>query len=178
MKTPKKWFVLWLTWFSSAGKTSIADALNEKLKNNNYTQIQRLDWDIFRNTLSKDLWFSKEDRTKNIERVAYVAELLSNHNIGVIASFISPYKSNRDFVKNQVKDYIEVFIDTDIATCKLRDIKWLYERAERWEIQFFTWVSDTYEVPQSPQIHIDTLQLSIEESSEVIYTYLLENWYL
>lgn len=102
-KKPKKWFVLWLTWLSGSGKSTAADNLFNKLKEYGYTHIERLDWDIVRENLTKDLGFTKEDRKTNLERVAFVAKLLSRNWVWVISTFISPYESERAMVKNMLQ---------------------------------------------------------------------------
>lgn len=152
MKTPKKWFVLWFTWLPCAWKTTLADAIAAKLKEMEYTNIQRLDGDEIRKNLCSDLWFSREDRRKNLERVAYVAKLLSENGVWVIASFVSPYNEDRQMIKDTVTNYIEVFVDTPLEICERRDIKGMYAKARAGSIQEFTGISDPYEKPLSPDI--------------------------
>lgn len=177
-KIPKKWFVLWFTGLSWAWKTIIADSLHKKLKQESYIKIERLDWDIIRENLTKDLWFSKQDRKTNIERVAFVAKLLSRNNVWVISSFISPYESERVMVKNHVTNYIEVFIDAPIDVCENRDTKGLYKKAREWVIPNFTWISDPYEKPVNPNIVLKTDTETIDESVGKVFSYLKENLYI
>lgn len=154
MKVPKKWFVLWFTGLPCAGKTTMADAVANKLREIWYTNIQRLDGDEIRRNLCSDLWFSREDRSKNLERVAYVAKLLSENWVWVIASFVSPYEEDRQKIKRTVTNYIEVFVDTPLAICESRDSKGMYIKARAWIIKEFTGISDPYEIPTDAEINL------------------------
>ncbi len=178
MKKPKKWFVLWLTGLSWAGKSTVADNLFSLLKEKWYSSMERLDWDIVRENLTKDLGFTKEDRKTNIERVAFVSKLLSRNWVWVLSTFISPYESERTMVKNHVTNYIEVFINAPLEICEARDVKWLYKKAREWIIPNFTGISDPYEEPANPHINLKTWEESIDESVEKVYRYLRNNWYL
>ncbi|MBS8121464.1 adenylyl-sulfate kinase [Candidatus Vampirococcus lugosii] len=177
MNKPKKGFVLWLTGLSGAGKTTIADALYDKLINKSYVNIEKLDGDIIREKLTKDLGFTKEDRQKNLERVSFVAKLLSRNNIGVIASFISPYKQDRQEIKKSTTNFIEVYIATPLEICEKRDVKGLYKKARTGKINNFTGISDPYEIPTNPDIEIKTQNQTIEESVNQLYNYLINNGY-
>ncbi len=138
MKTPKKWFVLWFTWLSGSGKTTNADAVAKKLLDMWYSSIQRLDGDDIRKNLCADLGFSKNDRQINLSRAGYVAELLSKNGVGVIASFISPYEEDRQKIRIQTNNYIEIFVDTPLLVCEKRDVKGMYQKARAWIIKEFT----------------------------------------
>lgn len=153
MKKEQKGFVLWFTGLSGAGKSTIADAVYEKL-NNDGLRVERLDGDIVRKHLTKDLGFSKKDRVENIERVAYICSLLSKHGVNVVASFISPYKKERDLVRSMCENFIEVYVSTPLEICEKRDPKGLYMRARKGEIENFTGISDPYEIPEKPEIEI------------------------
>ncbi len=167
-------FVLWFTGLSGAGKTTLAVALERELRERG-VRVERLDGDTVRESLTADLGFSKEDRDKNIQRVTFVAKLLSRNNVGVLASFISPYAETRDYVRNQVTNFIEVFVDAPLEVCADRDVKGLYAKAFAGEIENFTGVSDPYEPPQNPDIHIRTDQQTVEESLQSILTWLEEH---
>lgn len=156
-------FVLWMTGLSGAGKTTLAVALEKEFKRRS-VRVERLDGDTVRQSLTRDLGFSKEDRDKNIERVTFVAKLLSRNNVVVLASFISPYIATRDYVRNETTNFIEVFIDAPLEVCAERDVKGMYAKAMRGEIPNFTGVSDPYEAPEKPDIHVKTHEESIEES--------------
>lgn len=169
-------FVLWFTGFSAAGKTTIADKVFEVLQNDN--NLERLDGDIVRANLTKGLSFSKEDRDENIRRIGFVSNLLSRNGVGVIASFISPYKKQRDALRDNVENFIEVFVDTPLNICEDRDPKGMYKKARAGEIKSFTGVSDPYETPDNPDIHLLSNEMSIDKCAEMVIEYLKEEGYL
>jgi len=169
--TQQKGFTLWMTGLSGAGKTTIALALEQELKTRG-VRIERLDGDVVRQGLTRDLGFSKEDRDKNIERVTFVAKLLSRNEVGVIASFISPYQATRDLVRQETTNFIEVFIDAPLQTCIDRDVKGMYQKAIAGEIENFTGISDPYEAPVNPELTIHTDQETVAESAARIISYL------
>src|SRR5215510_4268480 len=121
-------FTLWMTGLSGAGKTTIAKILETKLHERG-VRFERLDGDVVRESLTKDLGFSKEDRDKNIERVAFVAKLLSRNGVGVVASFISPYREARSKVRTETTNFIEVFVNAPLEVCAKRDVKGMYAKA-------------------------------------------------
>jgi adenylyl-sulfate kinase len=131
-----------------------------------------------RQSLTADLGFSREDRDKNIQRVTFVAKLLSRNGVGVLASFISPYRATRDWVRSEVTNFIEVFVDCSLEECIRRDVKGLYVKALAGEIPEFTGVSDPYESPVNPDITVNTAEESIEESFAKITNYLEETGYI
>ena len=164
-------FTLWLTGLSGAGKTTVAVAL-ENILHQRGLLIERLDGDTVREGLTRDLGFSKEDRDKNIERVSFVAKLLSRNRVGVVASFISPYREARDKVRAQTTNFIEVFVDAPLMVCASRDVKGLYAKALAGELKGFTGVDDPYEAPENPEITLHTDQETIEQSVAKIIVYL------
>jgi len=166
--------VMWLTGLSQAGKSTIANLLYQKLKQKNF-RVERLDGDVIRETLTKDLGFSKKDRGLNIERISFVARLLSRNNTIVIASFISPYAKIREKVRLNTMNFIEVFVDTPIGVCEQRDTKGLYKLAKEGTIKNFTGISDPYEAPVNPEIRLDTTKSNPEECIEIILEYLTNN---
>lgn len=170
-------FVLWFTGLSGSGKTTIAVALEQRLRERS-VRSERLDGDIVRESLTKDLGFSKEDRDKNIERVTFVAKLLSRNNVAVLASFISPYAETRNFVRQETTNFIEVFVDTPLDVCAERDVKGLYAKAFAGEIKNFTGVSDPYEAPQNPDIRIFTPDQTVDESVDTILAWLEAHEYI
>lgn len=177
MKWGHKGFVLWFTGLSGSGKTTLAKLIEKELKSRE-THIERLDGDVVRQSLTADLGFSKEDRDKNIQRVTFVAKLLSRNDVGVLASFISPYRATRDWVRSEVTNFIEVFVDCSLEECIHRDVKGLYAKALAGEIPEFTGVSDPYEAPLNAEITVKTDEESIEESSAKIIRYLEEKGYI
>jgi adenylylsulfate kinase len=164
-------FTLWLTGLSGAGKTTIALQLESELKARG-TLIERLDGDTVREGLTRDLGFSKEDRDKNIERVTFVARLLSRNHVGVIASFISPYQATRDLVRQQTTNFVEVFVDAPLEVCIERDVKGLYAKALAGQLKNFTGIDDPYERPVNAEITVHTNQESVEDSVARILAYL------
>lgn len=164
-------FTLWLTGLSGAGKTTIALQLEQELLRRNL-RVERLDGDTVRQGLTRDLGFSKEDRDKNIERVTFVAKLLSRNGVAVIASFISPYRAHREQVRQETTNFIEVFVDAPLQTCIERDVKGMYAKALAGEIQNFTGINDPYEPPENAEIVLHTHQETIDESVARILDYL------
>jgi adenylylsulfate kinase len=166
-------FVLWFTGLSGSGKTALAKLIENELRERG-VRVERLDGDVVRQSLTADLGFSKEDRDKNIQRVTFVAKLLSRNGVGVLASFISPYRATRDWVRTEVTNFTEVFVDCSLEECIRRDVKGLYAKALAGEIPEFTGVSDPYEAPLSPEINVNTAEEAIEESFAKIMAYLEE----
>jgi adenylylsulfate kinase len=164
-------FTLWLTGLSGAGKTTIAIELEQRLKARAIL-IERLDGDIVREGLTRDLGFTKEDRDKNIERVTFVAKLLSRNHVGVLASFISPYRAMRNHVRQETTNFIEVFVHAPLDTCIERDVKGLYAKAIENKIPLFTGISDPYEEPQDAEITVNTHLETLDESVNKIVAYL------
>lgn len=170
-------FVLWMTGLSGAGKTTIALILVEELKKQGL-KVERLDGDVVRQSLTRDLGFTKEDRDKNIERVTFVAKLLSRNGVACVCSFISPYQAVRDKVREETTNFIEVFVDAPLEVVMERDVKGLYAKAVAGEIPNFTGISDPFEAPTSPEIHIRTDQQTPQESAQVIVDYLQERGFV
>lgn len=166
-------FVLWMTGLSGAGKTTIALILIEELKKQGL-RVERLDGDVVRQSLTRDLGFTKEDRDKNIERVTFVAKLLSRNGVACVCSFISPYQAVRDQVRAETTNFIEVFVDAPLEVVMERDVKGLYAKAVAGEIPNFTGISDPFEAPATPEIHVRTDQQTPQESAQVIIDYLQE----
>ncbi len=166
-------FVLWMTGLSGAGKTTIALILVEELKKQGL-KVERLDGDVVRQSLTRDLGFTKEDRDKNIERVTFVAKLLSRNGVACVCSFISPYQAVRDQVRAETTNFIEVFVDAPLEVVMERDVKGLYAKAVAGEIPNFTGISDPFEAPTAPEIHVRTDQQTPQESAQVIVDFLQE----
>ncbi len=160
-------FVLWFTGLSASGKSAVADRVAERLKKRGL-KIERLDGDIVRKSLTKDLGFTEEDRNENIKRVTFVAKLLSRNDVGVIASFISPYRAVRDHVREEVTNFVEIFAHCPLEVCIERDPKGLYKKALNGEVDNFTGISHPYEEPKDPDIRLETHKESIEESTEKV----------
>lgn len=161
--TPK---VIWFTGLSGSGKSTLAEALYKKMKAQNF-KVEQLDGDIIRNIFPKT-GFSKEERNRHVRRVGFLASKLEENGVTVIASFISPYRESRDFVRSQCENFIEVYVSTPLEVCEERDVKGLYKKARSGEITQFTGIDDPYEVPPNPEIEIDTSKHSIEASADMI----------
>ncbi len=175
--TEQKGFTLWMTGLSGSGKTTIAKIMEKQLKDRGI-KIERLDGDVVRQSLTRDLGFSKEDRDKNIERVTFVAKLLSRNGVGVIASFISPYQAVRDMARSETTNFIEVYVYAPLEVCAERDVKGLYQKAFAGEIPNFTGVSDPYEEPANAEVVVPTHEETPEESAARLIAYLEEKGYI
>jgi adenylyl-sulfate kinase len=160
-------YVVWMTGLSGAGKTTIALILVDELLKRGM-KVERLDGDVVRQSLTRDLGFTAEDRKKNIERVTFVAKLLSRNGIGAVCSFISPYQAVRDDVRANTTNFLEVFVDAPLDVVIERDVKGMYKKAIAGEIPNFTGISDPFEAPQNPDIHLRTDQATPEECAQVI----------
>jgi adenylylsulfate kinase len=171
-------FTLWFTGLSGAGKTTIADIVERELRQR-HGKIEVLDGDIVRTNLSKGLGFSREDRDTNVLRIGFVSDLLTRNGVGVIVSAISPFKEIRDQVRRNIgDDFIEIFVDAPLEVCAERDVKGLYKKAFAGEIPQFTGVSDPYEPPASPELHIKTHEEEPHESARRVVARLEELGYL
>jgi adenylyl-sulfate kinase len=165
-------FTVWFTGLSGAGKSTLSEALAPVLKERGHG-VEILDGDIVRTNLSKGLGFSKEDRDTNILRIGFVAHLLSRNGVAVITAAISPYRDIRDQNRALIGDgFVEVYAKCSIEELTRRDVKGLYEKALRGEIQNFTGISDPYEEPLSAEVVIDSEKESVEESLQKIVSYL------
>jgi adenylylsulfate kinase len=171
-------FTLWFTGLSGAGKTTIAEIVERELRQR-HGKIEVLDGDIVRTNLSKGLGFSREDRDTNVLRIGFVADLLTRNGVGVIVSAISPFREVRDQVRRNVgEDFVEVFVDAPLDVCAERDVKGLYKKAFAGEIPQFTGVSDPYEPPAAPELHIRTNEEEPHESARRVISKLEELGYL
>ncbi len=166
-------FTLWFTGLPCSGKTTLADHVADRLKKLGMN-IERLDGDIVRKGLTRDLGFSKEDRDMNIERVTFVAKLLSRNNVGVLLSFVSPYIKARDNARKECTNFIEVFVKVSLEEAEKRDVKGMYKKARQGIIKDFTGVDDPYEEPPRAEIIVDTDVESLEESSDKVVDKLKE----
>lgn len=168
---------IWFTGLSGAGKTTIREALEAKLRADGYA-VEVLDGDIVRENLTKGLGFSKEDRDENIRRIGFVSHLLTRNGVIVLVSAISPYREIRDEVRARVGDFVEVFVNAPLAVCEERDVKGLYKKARAGEIKQFTGISDPYEPPLNPEIECRTDLETLEESVEKVYAGLKDRGYI
>ena len=165
--------LIWFTGLSGSGKSSIANILEKKLQSMGRHTIT-LDGDNIRHGLNRDLGFTKADRVENIRRVGETSKLMVDAGLICISSFISPFSSEREMVRNLMEDeeFVEVFVDTPLEVCESRDVKGLYAKARSGELPNFTGISSPYEAPENPEIRIDTTKLSAEEAADLIIDYL------
>jgi adenylyl-sulfate kinase len=173
----QKGVTIWFTGMSGAGKTALAIPLEAELRKRGL-KVERLDGDIVRQSLTRDLGFSKEDRDKNIERVTFVAKLLTRNGVAVLCSFISPYRAVRAKVQEEVGNFVEVYCHAPLETLIERDVKGLYKKAIAGEIENFTGISDPYEAPETPDVLIDSGTETIEESLDKVLRKLEELGYV
>lgn len=164
---------LWMTGFSGAGKTTIANALAELLIRRG-EKVEILDGDIVRTNLSKGLGFSKEDRETNLMRIGFVCQLLSRNGAFAIAAAISPYDYIRKNLRAADENFVEVFVNAPIEKCIERDVKGLYKKALAGEIKQFTGIDDPYEAPDDAEIEVHTDVETVEESVSIIIKRLEE----
>ena len=158
---------IWLTGLPAAGKTTLACALEQRLRDlGRMTCV--LDGDSLRKGLCRDLGFSEADRVENIRRVAEVARLMVDAGLTVMVALVSPFREQRRLASQLVSDgeFIEVFVDTPLEECERRDPKGMYARARKGELKDFTGIGSRYERPESPDVRIDTSVMSVEESVE------------
>ena len=173
MKLKQNPFVLWFTGLSGAGKTSIADIVEQKLfflGKNTYI----LDGDNLRHGLNSDLSFSEKDRSENIRRAGEVSKILVDAGIIVLASFISPYEKDRQFVRNLFPDnvFFEIFVDASLETCMKRDKKNLYSQSLMGKIKNMTGMTSSYEKPKKPDLILKSDKYSVLELSEELLLFL------
>ena len=172
-----KGVTVWFTGLPCSGKTTIANKLAKILKEKG-NKVERLDGDIVRKGLTRDLGFSKEDRDMNIERVTFVAKLLTRNDVIVLATFVSPYIERRQQTREEIGNYVEVYVDASVEECIKRDVKGMYKKALAGEIKNFTGVDDPYEAPPNPEIIVDTEHESVDESVQKVLNFLKKNGYL
>lgn len=171
-----KSYILWFTGLSGSGKSTIANMVESRLHDKGISTYI-LDGDNLRNGLNEDLGFSSDDRKENIRRIGEVSKIFVDGGIVVLATFISPYASDRENVRKKVQkdEFIEIYVKCPIEACEKRDPKGLYKKARIGEITHFTGVSAPYEEPENPEILIETSQYTIEECVQQVMNYLKDN---
>ncbi len=170
---------VWLTGLSGSGKSTLAVAAEKLLADRgHHTYI--LDGDNIRQGLNSNLGFSPDDRTENIRRIGEVAKLFTDAGCVVFSSFISPYRSDRDAVREIMAegDFVEVYVAASLEKCEERDVKGLYAKARKGEIPEFTGISAPYEEPEKAELIVDTGNQSLDQSVDVLIEYLEKNGYL
>lgn len=171
--------VIWFTGLSGSGKSTISVEL-EKALFNHQIHTYRLDGDNVRHGLNRNLGFSPEDRKENIRRIGEVSKLMVDAGLITVTAFISPYKSDREAVRQllDTDDFIEVYTQCSLSECENRDPKGLYKKVRSGEIAEFTGVNAPYEAPTQPEITLDTETLSVEASVSKIMDYLQKHQYI
>lgn len=166
--------IVWFTGLSGSGKSTLANRLEQELFEQGF-HTYVLDGDNIRSGINKDLSFSEKDRTENIRRIGEIAKLFVDAGIIVLVAFISPFESDRKFVRSLVDpgEFIEVYLNCPIDECEKRDVKGLYKKAKAGEIKDFTGIHSPYEAPLSPEIEIKTGFQSTEESLKTLMDYIL-----
>lgn len=167
-------FVIWMTGLSGSGKSTLASALERRLTDKGF-KAYLLDGDTLRSGLNKDLGFTDDDRKENIRRIGEVCKLMNEAGLIIIASFISPFRSERDFVRSliPVTDFAEVYVNASIEVCEGRDVKGLYKKARSGAIKDFTGVGSPYEPPLNPELILNTDRETEEESLTALLDYIL-----
>jgi adenylylsulfate kinase len=165
--------LLWFTGLSGSGKSTIANCVEQELHKNSI-HTYTLDGDNIRKGLNSDLSFSPEDRTENIRRIAETAHLMMDAGLVVLAAFVSPYRIDRDHIRNVVghNNMIEIYINTSVEECERRDVKGLYKKARKGEIKNMTGISAPYESPLHADIQINTEEITVIEAAKQIITFI------
>ena len=161
-----------MTGISGSGKSTIANSVEKLVSMNRHISF---DGDNVRHGLNKDLGFTDADRIENIRRVGEVSKLMTDAGLIVITAFISPFRSERDMVRQMMEtgEFIEVFIDTPLSVAEERDVKGLYAKARSGQLKNFTGIDSAYEPPENPDVHIDTTSVNIDEAAEIIINKLI-----
>lgn len=163
---------VWFTGLSGAGKTTLCRAVQSELLARGFP-IEVLDGDAVRACLCRDLGFSEKDRRENIERIAYVAQLLTRNGVVVLVAAISPYRSSRNQARAAIGNFMEVYVNAPLEVCEARDPKGLYRRARSGELEHFTGIDDPYEVPLAPDLECHTdVESAAQSADKVIHAAL------
>ncbi len=165
--------VLWFTGLSGSGKSTIAHRVESMLVDRGVFAYV-LDGDNIRHGLNSDLGFSPEEREENIRRIGEVARLFADAGAVVLSAFISPYRRDRDRVRALLGpgEFVEVYVDTPLEICEARDPKGLYKKARSGEISNFTGIDAPYEAPESPEVHLKTTKLTVDQAAATVVRYL------
>lgn len=168
---------VWMTGLPGSGKTTIALEVENKLRAMG-RNIEILDGDEVRKGLSSDLGFSKEDRQRHAKRVTYVAKVLTRNEVIVLVGLISPFRAFRQYAREEIGEFIEVFVDTSLEECIERDPKGLYKLAMDGQIKDLTGLQDPYEAPEDPELVIPTEDVTVEQAADMVMDQLRTQGYL
>ena len=168
-------FVIWFTGISGAGKSTIASVVEERLRNLGLA-VHNLDGDALRHGLNRDLGFSDADRAENIRRVGELARLFNGAGMTVLVAVISPFREGRDAARALIEPgrFVEVHVDTPLEVAEGRDVKGLYKKARSGQLHNFTGIDSPYEVPVSPEVHLDYSFESAEDAADEVFRVLYE----
>ena len=175
-KCLEKGVVVWLTGLPGSGKTTLARHVKEILESQGY-RVELIDGDWARRTVSKGAGFTREERMRHLERIAWIARLLARNGVIVLCSFVSPYREAREMVRRIVEEeapFIEVYVHASLETVIRRDPKGLYAKALRGEIKHMTGIDDPYEPPENPDMIADTEKHTPEELAQRLARLILE----
>jgi adenylylsulfate kinase len=176
-KMRDKGFTIWFTGLSGAGKSTLSEILAQRLKVHGL-RVEILDGDIIRTHLSKGLGFSREDRDTNIKRIAFVCSLLTRNGVVCISAAIAPYREAREWARQEIGNFVEVYVKCPLEVCRQRDVKGLYKLVDEGKIKNFTGIDDPYEEPEHPELVVETDKETVEESIDRILAQLAELGYL
>lgn len=172
-----KGVTIWFTGLSGAGKSTLSEALTRHFQAQG-RNVEVLDGDEVRTHLSKGLGFSREDRDTNIKRIAYVCKLLTRNGALCISAAIAPYREARAWARQEIGNFVEIYVKCPLEVCRERDVKGLYKLVDEGKIQHFTGVDDPYEEPENPDLVVETSKQTIDESVASILARLVELGYL
>jgi adenylylsulfate kinase len=153
--------VLWFTGLSGSGKSTIAARVHQELVRRG-VQVEYIDGDALREVFPST-GFTRPEREEHLRRTGYMASRLAAHGVTVVASFVSPYRESREFIRRLCGNFIEIYVATPLEECERRDVKGLYARARRGELPNFTGIDDPYEPPEQPELTLDTRGVSVEQ---------------
>jgi adenylylsulfate kinase len=172
-KPPSKGVTIWFTGLPCSGKTTVADRVADLLRSRGYP-VERLDGDVVRRSLTKDLGFSRQDREENLRRITELARQLTESGKIVLATFVSPYRDRRDKTRAAIPAFFEVYARCPLEVCIQRDVKGMYKQALAGKLKGFTGVDDPYEEPLHPDLIIDTGRETVEESTQKVLAFLIQ----
>jgi adenylylsulfate kinase len=153
--------VLWFTGLSGSGKSTIAVKVHQELLRRG-VEVEYIDGDALREVFP-NTGFTREEREEHLRRTGYMASRLAAHGVTVVASFVSPYRESRGFIRRHCPGFVEIYVSTPLEECERRDVKGLYARARRGEIRNFTGIDDPYEPPENPELTLDTRALTVDQ---------------
>ena len=164
--------VLWFTGLSGSGKSTIAVRVHQELVRRG-VDVEYIDGDALREVFPQT-GFTRAERDEHLRRTGYMASRLAAHGVTVVASFVSPYRESRDFIRRLCANFAEIYVATPLEECERRDVKGLYARARRGEIRNFTGIDDPYEAPERPELTLDTQALTVEQCVAKVLEHLEE----